>query len=247
MSSRKILKHSFVVAALALVGPALAPAPAAADDVSDSAAQAVITTHGSGEVDVRPDSVRVDVGVEAQAATLEQARTQANAAMTRAIAALRSLNLPDLTISTRQLRFSPVYAPPKNDMPPSIIGYSASNHVTVTSQNASIDELPARAARIVDTAMNAGANNVGSIEFYLADPSTAEDEALARAVENARHDAEVMARAAGVTLGALASMEEATALRVPRMYALAASAPATPIEVGSITISSDVTARFSFR
>ena len=70
----------------------------------------------------------------------------------------------------------------------------------VTAPSAPEAELAARAGRIVDAALAAGANNVGSIDFFLADPSEAEDQALTLAVHNAESDAQTIALAAGVTL-----------------------------------------------
>src|SRR5580692_2212330 len=83
MSSRKYPRHLHIIAALALGGLALTPGHARADD--DSEAQSVIVARGSGEVQVQPDSVHVDVGSEAQATTLDDARTQVSTAMTHVL------------------------------------------------------------------------------------------------------------------------------------------------------------------
>jgi uncharacterized protein YggE len=245
MSSRKYPRHLHIIAALALGGLALTPGHARADD--DSEAQSVIVARGSGEVQVQPDSVHVDVGSEAQATTLDDARTQVSTAMTHVLDALRRLTgVPSLTLETRQIRFSPVYGPSRDSRPPAIVGYTASNHILVTAERAPAGELSAASARIVDAALNAGANNVGSVEFYLADSSTAEQQALTLAVQSAASDAQTMARAAGVTLGSPVSIEEDSASRVPRAFALEAPVMATPVSIGDITISSNVTARYAF-
>src|SRR5215468_2348983 len=96
MSSRKYHKHLLLAAGLLLGGIALSPADAAADEHSRS----LIVARGTGEVRVRPDSVHVDVGAEAQAATLDEARSQVSSTMAHVLDALRGLGLPDLTIES---------------------------------------------------------------------------------------------------------------------------------------------------
>jgi uncharacterized protein len=248
MPSRKYPRHLHLVAALtfgALGGLALTPAPAQADD--DTGTRSVIIARGSGEVQVQPDSVHVDVGAEAQATTLDDARTQVSTAMAHVLDAFHRLDgVPHLTLETRQIRFSPLYAPASNNKPPAIVGYTASNHVVVTVERAPAGQLSATSARLVDVALDAGANNVGSVEFYLADPSGPEQQALTLAVQNAAADAQTMARAAGVTLAGPLSIEEDSASRAPRSFAMEAAMVSTPVAVDDITISSNVTAHYAF-
>src|SRR5258708_7488825 len=92
MSSRKYQNHLLLAAGLAPGGLALLPGAAAADDTSPS----LIVARGTGEVRVRPDSVHVDVGAEAQAATLEEARSQVGSTMKHVLDALRGLGVPAL-------------------------------------------------------------------------------------------------------------------------------------------------------
>ena len=245
MSSRNYLKHPLLVAALALGGLAAVPAHAAQDEAS---ARSVIIARGSGEVQVRPDAVHIDVGAEAQAATIDEARTRVSGTMSHVLEALRALPQPGLTIETRSIRFTPVYAPAKEGRAPSITGFTAANRVLVTSGHIADADLAARTAQIVDTALNAGATDVGGIDFFLVDPSVAEDQALSLAVQNAERDAQTIARAASVTLAGPLSIEEDSASRTPRSFTLeAAAAVATPIAVGDISIQSSVTAKYAFR
>ena len=240
MASRKHPLHLLLLAGLALGGLDARTARAAVEEGQ----RQVIIARGTGEVHARPDSVRVDVGVEAQSATLDEARTAVSGPMERVLAALKALNLPGLTLETRNIRFSPVYGSSRDNRPPSIIGYSGSNHVLVTAPNAPEAELASRAGRIVDAALGAGANNVGSIDFFLFDPSEAEDEALTLAVHNAESDAQTIARAAGVSLAGPTWIEEASAARSPRGLTLEAAMVSAPIEVGDLVIQSSVTAKF---
>jgi uncharacterized protein YggE len=250
MSPRKHLKHPLLIAGLALGGLALAPAAVAAND---SGNRSVIISHGSGEVHVQPDSVHIDLGAEAQAATIDAATNQVNTALQRALDAVRGLDLSDLTFETRSVRLTPVYAPPKDGRPQSIVGYSAANHVVVTEKGVPEDQLAAHTARIIDAAVSAGANSVSDPNFFLADPSQAEDEALTLAVQSAEADANTIAKAANVSVVGLMAIEEASSSRAPRslvvsLEGMSLDAPSlTPIEIGDIIIQSEVTAKYEFQ
>jgi hypothetical protein len=245
MSPRKYRKHAGFLAAVAVGAAVLAPTGAAADGPACDVP--LIVVNGSGEVRVHPDSLHVDVGVEARAQTLDQARNQANAGMEHVLAAVRALRLPDLGMETSVLQVSPVYAAiTRENQAPRITGYSASNHVTVKIVRAPVDELGDRGSRILDAALGAGANSVSGIDFFLADPAPAEDEALGAAVHDAQRDAQTIAAAAGVTLGELRSVEETSGMRImPRALRIEAVA-STPIEVEDIVVQNSVTARYTF-
>jgi hypothetical protein len=247
MSSRKTFQHLSILAGLALGGALLAPSRAAADEADDGqTAAALIIVHGSGEVRVHPDSLNLDVGVEARANTVDQARTQVNGAMRAVLAAVHALDVPGLTIDTKILQLNPVYATRRADQPPAIVGYTASNHATITVVHLPAAELGERASKLVDTAVTAGANSVGQLGFFLADPTSASDQALAEAVRDARRQADTIATAAGVHLGDVFSVEQAPVMRItPRAFAMAPVA-ATPVEVDDIVVDSSVTARYTF-
>jgi uncharacterized protein YggE len=252
MSFRKHLGQTLALAALTLGAAAVAPLDASAATVEPPNRQQIIIAHGTGNVHVRPDSLRVDIGVESEAATLDQARTEVNEGVHKVVEAVRALNIPEIKIETRVLRFNPVYAPQKDLKPPQIVGYGASNHVVVTTLAAPLGELGDRAAHIVDAALGAGANSIGGLDFFLKDPSEAQAAAIRAAVQAAEQDAQSMAAASSVTLAGLAGMEESGPRYVPRALSieladLGAAPPATPVEVGDVTIQSSVTARYYFR
>jgi hypothetical protein len=246
MSSRKTFQHLALLAGLALGGALLAPSGAAADEMRSDDPPLIIV-RGTGEVRVHPDSLSLDVGVEARAATLDQARGQVNSAMRSVIDAIRALNVPGLTLDTKILQVNPVYATRRSDQPPAIVGYTASNHVVVNVERLPIAELGDRASRLIDTAVTAGANSVGQLEFYLADPTPANDEALAAAVRDARRQADTIASAAGVHVGDVYSVEEQPVMRVVPRALTVQPVAATPIEVEDIVVDSNVTAKYTFR
>jgi len=106
--------------------------------------------------------------------------------------------------------------------------------------------------RAIDASLDAGANMISSLSFYSSTLENARREALARAVSDARKDAEAIARAAGGVLGPLVEITSMPNPGPPPMPMLRqamerdAAAASTPIEPGQQTISAMVTARWVF-
>ena len=97
--------------------------------------------------------------------------------------------------------------------------------------------------------MNAGATNVTNISFGVLDSKKYEDQVLAKAVENARHKAEVMAKAAGVTIKDVFSISDGwVSVSSTRDYMKIAQVEldSSPIEPGEVAISATVRMEFIF-
>ncbi|APR81545.1 Hypothetical protein A7982_06894 [Minicystis rosea] len=245
MVARSSARHPIIAALIALVA-LIVPALAFAEET-----ERVIVATGSATVHARPDSVRLTVGVEAQGRTLEEVQKEANGRMTRVIEALQAKGIPNLKLRTSILSFGPVYAAPtEGSRVPQIVGYSASNTLSASVRKVPVDKLGAYASAILGAAVDAGANVSGGFELFLDDPSALEAQALENAVKDARNNAEVMARAAGVTVTGVASVSEAAEV-TPRaralQYAPSAGAVQTPVETGEIVVSSAVTLKLTFR
>src|SRR5690606_5908676 len=78
--------------------------------------------------------------------------------------------------------------------------YAVDNTVYVT-----VREL-ARLGDLLDTAVQAGANTVNSVQFDVAEKDDALQQARADALEDARAQAQALAEAAGLTLGEIRSI-----------------------------------------
>ena len=108
-----------------------------------------------------------------------------------------------------------------------------------------------QAGPVIDAALAAGANQINSLSFGIASPDSARRVALTAAVAKARADAEVIARAAGGSLGQLIELMAADVFVPPPrpMIAMAKremAADAVPIEPGQETVRATVTARWQF-
>jgi uncharacterized protein len=218
----RLAKHrgplAAVVAATLLAAPALA----------QTAPPATISVSGEATVSVAPDLAQIDGGVTSEAKTAREASDANNAAMGKVLLALKGAGIEEKDYQTSRLSLQPENAPNRAGGPMAIVGYRASNRVTVRLRDV------AKLANLIDTIVSAGANDIGGINFTVSNASKLLDDAREQAVADARRKAEIYAKAAGVTLGApLAISEEGAPGPIPyrkMAVGMAASAPVAPGE-----------------
>lgn len=159
-----------------------------------------IHTNGSASVRVRPDSARVFFGVESLAPALKEARADNTKRIKAVMEALHALKVPNLKMKTSDVTVSLEKSSRQQDRLPDILGYRITQTFTVLVQNDDVDKLAATAHRLLDTALENGANMVEHISFFKQDDKDARREALAKAVEDALANARALAGGAKVTL-----------------------------------------------
>jgi uncharacterized protein YggE len=81
-----------------------------------------------------------------------------------------------------------------------ISGYTATTAIELRLEDLNV------LGRVIDGALEAGANDVSSIRFDVKDRRAARDQAIRTAFETAKRDAEVLARASGSSLGRLVEL-----------------------------------------
>jgi uncharacterized protein YggE len=229
------MRRAVLLLALLLGAPALAQPPA---DFP-----AAISVTGEAQVSVAPDIAFVDAGVATDAKTAREASEANNTAMTKVFAALKVANIDARDIQTSRLALQPQYAPNRSGPSP-VVGYRASNRVTVRIHDVS------KVAGIIDTLVGAGANDIGNVAFEVSQASKLLDDAREKAVADARRKAEIYAKAAGATLGAPLSISEGGDAPQPmfraKMAAPMAAAP-TPIAQGEETLSVSVNVTWAIK
>jgi len=220
------------------------PAPMGHAAMQHARPPARLTVTGSGQASAQPDMATVTLGVSTRAATATEAMAQNAEAQGMVIAALKAEGIEARDIQTSGLNLSPVMDYSDQGQPPKLTGYGAQNSVTVRVRDI------AGLGAVLDKLVASGANEIGGIVFSREDMTEAEDQARSAAVTEARRRAEVMARAAGMELGRLISLSEASSAGAPRpMMAMRAEVQAadTPIEAGELAVSANVTAVFAMR
>ena len=234
--------------AVAALSVRAGPAAGAPTTTSDPAAH-TITVTGSGSVSLVPDVARINLGIGVTRPTVAAARAEAARIMTAIIASATGQGVATQDVRTVNVSLNPQYDPNCSragtcGTTAPIVGYTMSEGVQITVRN--LD----RAGAVIDAATAAGATNVGGISFEVADPSAAQTSARVAAIGAARVTAEAMARAAGVSLGAVVSIAEASTGPIP-YYAsdLAAAVPSvpTPVKPGSQDVQAQVTVVYELR
>lgn len=163
---------------------------------------------GEGKAKIKPDSATVRLGFNAEGETAKEAQDKMNQGINKVIAAIKNLGIPEKDIKTQNLN---VYESPSEVRPlvmtapvqkPTGSIYRASTDIVVSVSN------PALANKVLDSANQEGANEVGGVQFNTEDKSAAENEARQKAVENAKKKAELAAKTAGFSLGKIINYQE---------------------------------------
>jgi uncharacterized protein YggE len=222
----RLTKHRAPLAAAIAAGTLLA-APA----LAQTAPPAMISVTGEATVSVAPDLAQIDAGVTTEAKTAREASDTNNAAMGKVLLALKGAGIDEKDYQTSRLSLQPESAPTRTGAPAAIVGYRASNRVTIRLRDVT------KVASAVDTLMGAGANDIGGINFTVSQASKLLDDAREQAIADARRKAEIYAKAAGVTLGAPLSISEgSTPVPIPYRRMAAGMAAAAPVAQGEETL-----------
>lgn len=202
---------------------AAAPAAIAQSSASVSIAplgpnSALLSLTAEGSSRRTPDIAMFSAGVVSQARTATEALADNSRRMEQVIAALKRAGIANRDIQTSAISLQPRYSDPDREaqirarelrqpyVPPTeaprIIGYEARNTVQVRARR--LDQM----GRIIDTLIEAGANQVDGPSFTLDEPRLALDEARREAVATGRQRAELYAQATGMRVARLLSISE---------------------------------------
>lgn len=195
---------------------------------------------GDSVIQAQPDTAIVTISVVTQSRRAIDAQQQ-NAAKTEAVVrALKAAAGAGAEVKTSGYNLQPmrVY---KENQPPTITGFEARNSITVTMADLT------KVGAVIDASALAGSNEISGIGFTLRQDRQARDRALSEATQEAMSKARVIAQAlGGRVVRVLEVQEEGFIQRPPQpLYKFEAGQQArdmvaTPIEVGSLNITSKV-------
>lgn len=197
-------KHGIV--ALALVGLVLAGCRVIAPGQQRS-----LVVTGTGKVELAPDIVTVNLGVQTVGKDIAQVVAENNRRSQGVQQAVMGLGVASEDVRTISFNISPQAQYDENGKPTGETVYWVDNTITVRLRQ--IDQL----GRLLQAAVDAGANSIQGVSFSVDDPSAAEDEARQLAMQDARARAEMLAQATGDTLGAPLTIS--ASVYVPSPYA----------------------------
>ena len=205
-----------------------------------------ITVNGTGVVSTTPDTASVMLGIRSTNESLQTAQDDVTRRLTGVTQTLTEAGIAEEDIATAQYTITPIPEYDRNGNYKGIQQYEVSVGLTVTVHD--LDLL----GTLLDSTVNAGVNDVWGISMYVDDTSAAASEARDAAMADARARAEEYARAEGLLITGVYSINELSAPepKSTRMDAAmdvdyesasgAAEAMPVPISPGSTEIRVDV-------
>ncbi len=204
---------------------------------------AAFSASGTSSISTIPDKVEITMGVSRREADIQQAQTRANEIINKINSDLQGLGVAKEDIKTQNYSIYPIYDFQSGSQ--RITNYSVDVSLTVSLTD--FEKLNT----VVDMATAAGANQVSGIQFKLSEEKERQikEQARAEAIEDAKANAQELARLAGMKLGKVVNVIEDQGVGGPLPYLAAdaamgrgggAGAP-TNIEPGSTSYDYTVT------
>jgi uncharacterized protein YggE len=159
---------------------------------SDTTLTRYITVVGNGSVSLSPDIARVNIGAEANAATVAEAKAEVDRQIAAILDTLSTLGVEakDIQTSSYNIHFEREPYPPvlrEEGMPGDAGGYRVSSTLNVTVRN--VDNI----ASVLDAVVEAGANQVYGVYFTVDDDTQWQSDARIAAVADAKSRAQELA------------------------------------------------------
>jgi len=212
-----------------------------------SGQQEGISVSGQGKVFATPDIANLTLGIQAQAATVSEAQSQATSVMNEVMAALTANGIAEKDIQTSYFNIQRVTQWDSNKNQEVTVGYMVNNQVTVKIRQVE------NAGTIIDAVASAGGDftRINNIQFSIDDPLPYYDQARAKAMADVKDRAQSLAKLAGVTLGKLVYVTESSGQVYPQVISVGRSsvdsAQTTPISAGELEIDLTVQAVYSIK
>lgn len=225
-----------LLAAFTLVGESAS----AQQPLAPASPSARIIVTGSGSVTTPPDYAEIASGVTTQAKTAKEASDANTKTMAALNSALKANGIAAGDIQTLRFAVSPVYGPPQQNAPPKLVGFSVSNELGIKVRQIG------KVGEILDSLIQAGATDSGSVQFLHSNMSQVLDQARQAALADARRKAALYAQSADLKLGGVAWITEVPAYAPPSpmMAGRAYAAAPVPISAGTDTLSMQITVGF---
>ncbi len=208
-----------------MVGAQATPVPGS-DDV------ATIVVDGRGVVSVDPDTARLELGVISNNESLEVAQAEVSEGLTGITEALDDAGILPEDVTTSSYNVYPVAEYDRDGNYIGVSRYEVSAGLTVIVRD--IDSV----GTILDAAVEAGANNVWGISFYVDDPSEAAAQARTAAVNDARAKADQLAAATDSVIVRVLNVSETSSPPVsPELFYAGTGGAEMAMDVDAVPVS----------
>ncbi|MFY9854862.1 MAG: SIMPL domain-containing protein, partial [Terracidiphilus sp.] len=171
-------------------------------------ANRTLTISAQGQVTADPDVAILRIGFQTQPSDAKAAYAAGAKTSNDIVDALKQAGIPETAIHSEWQRLDRVFG---------------TAHKFQLTQQWTVKTSPERAAEILDVAITAGATQSGDIDWTMQDMRALDNQALDRAAARAKSDAEALAKAMGVRLGALIYVTNQISAPqfLPRFHAMA--------------------------
>ncbi|SDM14597.1 SIMPL domain-containing protein [Bacillus sp. OK048] len=202
----------------------------------------LIKVNGEGEIAVQPDTATVNLGVVTESKELMDAQQQNSIIANKIINALIALGIDKNQIQTVDYRIEPDYDFSSGQQ---IFRGHKITHILQVK----IDDL-STIGKVVDTAVENGANSVAHVQFTSRYKEAYYQQALVMALNNANNKAQTIATTLRVTLNPTPILVvEGGATIQPfesHQVAFAKGASSTPIQPGQLLIRANVSTEYKY-
>lgn len=200
-----------------------------------------VTVSGQGEIQAEPDKAIVLLGIESRRPKLEEARAEVARVVDAALKLTRDLKIDQKYVRATRINVQPEYNWDNTARERHLIGYYVSRQIEVDLRD--LDKL----GQLLERAVDLGINQVSEPQLDSSKRRELEREALAKAVQDARLNAEAVAKAAGARLGAPRTISASSGFVPPpvpyqkrTMAAMAESDAAGPYQSGEMSFTGNV-------
>ncbi len=234
-----------MIAALAITGCATPQAQAAPVAQPANDTPRTLSINGHGEVTLTPDIAYIYVGVHTELENAADAVAENNDNAQAVIDALKATGIKAEDISTTNFSLYLSQQYDQNGQP------TGNQYIVDNTVNITVRDL-AKLGDLLGTAIDAGANSVNGISFDVSDKEAALKEARAKAVTDARTQAEELAGLAEVELGDVLSISMYGGTPTPYYggnvrVESESSVGSVPITPGQFVITVDVSILFGLK
>jgi len=240
------MKKTLLIVSISLIAIlALTACTTPSVSVSSTPQVRTLSANGTGEVYLVPDVAYINVGVRVDADEVSQALSKNNIQANEISQALQALGVEQKDIQTSNFNVYPM-------MDYGIDGqvtrryFVVENTVYVTVRDLS------KLGNLLDAVVRSGANTINGISFDVLDKVAAEAQARDAAIENAKAEAQAIAKAAGVKLGEVQSVYVNTSRGTTPVYEAkgiggAAAPSSVPVAAGQLMITVDASLTYEIK
>jgi uncharacterized protein YggE len=202
--------------------------------MGQSPQRSTVQSTGTASISVTPDQAQINVSAITQAATAQDAVSQNATIATNIQTQLAQALGTSGTVKTVSYSVNPTYTYAK-DGTATLTGYTVTNSIQVTLNDLSIT------GKVIDTATQAGASRIDSLQFTLKDDTDARSQALKAATLKAKAKADAMAASVGLKTGAFLVIQESGAVVQLLTPGGTAGTASTPVQPGQLSVTGNVT------